>query len=219
MKKLIVIGNGDQSRVFQNIILKQKKFKLTHILSINNHKRTKDKFLPKIKIINHLEKLKKINNYYFLCSITNNYKRKKFIDNFEKKYKKIRWAKIICSSANVSKFSKIEDGTIIGENVYIGPETIIGKHCFINNHSKIEHHNIFDNYSSTGPNVITGGNVNVSKFCYLGINSTLIHNVKIEKNTVIGAKSLVLKSCKSNSTYFGIPAKFKSKRKINKKYL
>ena len=33
--------------------------------------------------------------------------------------------KIICSSANVSKFSKIEDGTIIGENVYIGPETII----------------------------------------------------------------------------------------------
>ena len=69
MKKLIVIGNGDQSRVFQNIILKQRKFKLTHILSINNHKRTKDKFLPKIKIINHLKKLKK--NKQLLFSLFN----------------------------------------------------------------------------------------------------------------------------------------------------
>ncbi len=219
MKKLIVIGNGDQSRVFQSIILKQKKFKLSYILTINNYKRSKDKILPNVEILNNINKIKNITSYYFICSISNNFERKKFIEKFENKYKNLKWATIICSTANVSKFSKIEKGSIIGENVYIGAETFIGKHCFINNNCKIEHHNIFEDYTSTGPNITTGGNVQVSNFSYLGIDSTIIHNVKIKANTVIGAKSLVLKNCKSNSTYFGIPAKFKSKRKINKKYL
>ena len=92
------------------------------------------------------------------------------------------------------------------------------KALLINNHSKIEHHNIFDNYSITSPNVITGGNVNVSKFCYLGINGTVIQRENWKKYCH-RSKIFSFENCKSNSTYFGIPAKFKSKRKINKKYL
>ena len=220
MKKLIIIGNGDQSRVIQNIILKQKKFKLFYFVKTNNFKRKKDNFLPRIKEIKFDHDFKnKINKYYFVCSITNNYKRSKIINIMNKRYKNIKWASIICSSSDVSKFSKINEGSIIGENVYIGPETIIGKHCFINNNSKIEHHNNFENYASTAPNVKTGGNVKIGEFSYIGLGSIIIHNIKLNKNVVVGAKSLILNDCKSNSTYFGSPAKFRSKRKINKHYL
>ena len=219
MKKLIIIGNGDQSRVIQSILLNQKKYKLTHILTINKHKRIKDKYLPKVKVIQNLNSIKDISKYYFICSISNNYERDKFVKNFEKINKSLKWASISPVSAKISKFSVINPGTVIGENVFIGPETTIGSHCFINNNSKIEHHNNFKSFTSTGPSVVTGGNVKVLKYSYLGINSTVIHNITINENVVIGAKALVLKNCKSNSVYYGVPAKKKSKRNKNKKYL
>ncbi len=219
MKRLIIIGNGDQSRVIQSIILNKKNYEINYIIDLNGYKRNKDNYLPKVKIIKNIDSIKKIENYYFICSLTNNYERKKFVEYLEKKNKKIKWASIISSTSIISKHSIIKEGSVIGENVFIGPETIIGRHCFINNNSKIEHHNEFKDFSSTGPNVVTGGNVKVSEFSYLGINSTVIHNIKIKKNTVIGAKGLVLRNCKPNSVYFGVPAKLKSRRNINKKYL
>jgi sugar O-acyltransferase (sialic acid O-acetyltransferase NeuD family) len=220
MKKLIIIGDGDQSRVIQNILQHTKEFKLCYFIKVSKSKRTKDKLMPKINKIN-LDRflLKKKTNYYFICSIANNYSRFNFVKLFDKKFKNIKWARLISKFSNVSKYTKIGAGSVICDYAYVGPETIIGKHCFINNNSKIEHHNRFDDYTSVGPAVKTGGNVKLKKFSYIGLNSVIKNNIEINENTVVGANSFILKDCKKNSTYFGNPAKFRSSRSLKKKYI
>ena len=89
----------------------------------------------------------------------------------------------------------------------------------INTSSSIDHDNIFKNYSSTWPGVITGGNVKLCECSHLGLGSAVKHRISIGDNTIIGAKSLVLKKCNKNSIYFGIPAKKIRGRKYNSKYL
>ena len=81
----------------------------------------------------------------------------------------------------------------------ISTETKIYNHVSINTGSYIDHNNIFHNFSSTGPGVITGGNVTVSEQSFLGIGSVIKDKIFIGKNTVIGGKAFVRKNCKANS--------------------
>ena len=84
--------------------------------------------------------------------------------------------------------------------VTINTQTKIGKHCIINTSSSIDHNNNFKNFSSCGPGVITGGNVNVGENSYIGIGATIKNGIKIGKNTIIGGNSYVNKKAK-NDTY------------------
>ena len=95
---------------------------------------------------------------------------------------------------------------------------MIGDHCIINTSSSIDHDNIFSNFSSSGPGVTTGGNVTVMECSHIGIGSIVKNGLNIKKNTIIGAGSLIIKNCKSNSIYFGYPAKMIRKRKISENY-
>ena len=91
--------------------------------------------------------------------------------------------------------------------------TIIKEHCLINTKTVIDHDNIFENYSSTGPGSITGGNVKVGERSHLEFGSVVKNKININPDTIIGGKSFVNKNCKSNSIYFGVPAKWKKSRK------
>ena len=88
-KKIVIIGDGDQSRIIQNILLHSKEFKLCYFIKLSKSKRTKDKLMPKVNKIN-LDQflLKKKTNYYFICSIANNYSRFSFVKMFDQKFKK-----------------------------------------------------------------------------------------------------------------------------------
>ena len=120
---------------------------------------------------------------------------------------------------NISANVKIGAGTIIMGNVFINNNSQIGSHCILNSGSIIEHDNSFDDFSSTEPGVITGGNVKVGKLSHIGIGAIILNNKDILSNTIIGAGSLVNKNCDAYSIYFGSPAKKISKRNFDKDYL
>ena len=82
-----------------------------------------------------------------------------------------------------------------------------------------ENDNLFENFSSTGPKVVTGGNVKIGSFSHIGIGSVVKNNILIKENVICGGKSYVNKNCKKNSIYYGIPSKFKKLRKLGEKYL
>ena len=118
----------------------------------------------------------------------------------------------------MSKNIKIGEGSIIISGVIINTGTKIGKHCYINTGSIVEHDNYFEDFSSSGPGVVTGGNIKVGKGSYLGIGCVIKNKITIGSNTVIGGLSFVNKNCKNNSLFFGIPAKKIRIRKKNENY-
>ena len=54
-------------------------------------------------------------------------------------------------------------------NSFVGYGSKIGEHCIINSSTSIDHDNFFGDFCSTGPGVITGGNVKLRELSHLGI--------------------------------------------------
>ena len=52
------------------------------------------------------------------------------------------------------------------------------------------------------------GEVYIGNNVFIGMNSIITRNVRIEDNVIIGAGSVVTKNCKKNSVYAGNPAKY-----------
>ena len=77
----------------------------------------------------------------------------------------------------------------------------------------------FYNCSDLREVVLNEGLVKIGYMSFIGIGSSINHNIKIEENVVIGGNSFVNKNCKKNSTYVGSPAKKISSRSHNQKYL
>ena len=74
----------------------------------------------------------------------------------------------------------------------------IGSHCSIYSHSTID--------DKSGPVVL-------KENCRIGTHSTIMPNVTVNENSIIGAYSFVTQDIPSNELWVGIPAKFKSKLK------
>jgi len=79
-----------------------------------------------------------------------------------------------------------KNGVIIEDRVQIG------SHCSIYTISTIDNKE---------------GSVHLKENCKIGSHSTIMPNVTIGKNSIVGANSLVLKDIPDNVVAFGIPAK------------
>ena len=133
--------------------------------------------------------------------------------------KNFKWTNIIHPSAVISPSATIGFGNMILAGTIICAETKICNHVSINTGSYIDHNNTFHNFSSTGPGVATGGNVKIGELSFLGIGCTIKHKIFIGANTIIGGQAFVCKNCKSNSLYYGVPAKRIKQRTLDEPYL
>jgi acetyltransferase-like isoleucine patch superfamily enzyme len=69
----------------------------------------------------------------------------------------------------------------------------IGSHCSIYSHSTIDSKK---------------GRIVLEKNCKIGTHSTVMPNVSIGENSIVGAYSFVTKDIPPNEVWFGVPAKF-----------
>lgn len=218
MKNLIIFGGGDYAKMIFNDLKKESEY---NILGFFDERKKINSLSgkSKSKFININQKIKGLKKIYGIICVGDNYKRYEISRLIKKKIPKINWIIFKSKSAIISKNIKIGKGTVILPNSVINSGTKIGQHCIINTSCSIDHDNIFDDFTSTGPRVTTAGNVKIKKFSFIGISSTINSKITIQTNTIIGGNSFVSKNCASNSIYFGIPAKFKRKRKLGEKYL
>ncbi len=223
MKNVIIFGSGLHSKVILSEITQIKGFSVLGFVDEHINKGTiietyKNK---KYKVLSNIKGVQKLlnKNTYGIIGIGSNFIRKKVANKINKIYKNFKWITIISKNSTINGKVKIGKGSLIVSGSVINTGTNIGEHCLINTSSSIDHDNIFKNYSSTGPGVITGGNVKLGECSHLGLGSAVKHRISIGDNTIIGAKSLVLKKCNKNSIYFGIPAKKIKSKKNYSKYL
>ncbi len=125
----------------------------------------------------------------------------------KKNCKEIKIGKFIHKTSIVSKKTKIGEGTIIFPGSYLGYKSEIGKMSIVQSKCTLEHHSIIGNFCNVNPGLTTGGLVKISDFCQINMCVDIINRILVEKNSTIGAGSLVMENISKNRLVFGRPAK------------
>lgn len=114
---------------------------------------------------------------------------------------------LIHPSAVIDATVSISSGTAVMANVVINANTRIGKGCIINTAATVDHDCIIDNYVHISPGAHIAGTVEIGKSGWIGIGTSVINNVTICKQCVVGAGSVVVDDMAKSGTYVGIPVK------------
>ncbi len=135
---------------------------------------------------------------------------------------------VIGEDCYIGHFTVIRPGVVIGDHsqirahCFIAADAQIGKHTNINQFSSVCRDTIIEDYVFVGPGVIM---TNTKKIAFqrdyedvsqapyieygarIGGGVTLAPNVRIARNSTIGAGSVVTQNTKSGWLYVGVPAK------------
>lgn len=137
----------------------------------------------------------------------NNYLREEKIKILNKL--NIPLATIIHPSAIISAYAKVEAGcTILAQSV-IHTNAYVKSGCIINTGVIVEHDCIIQEYVNLCPNVSIAGHTEIGKRTFVGIGSTIIDQITIENDVIVGAGSVVIKDILSNCKVMGVPTKNK----------
>lgn len=128
----------------------------------------------------------------------NRFRARKYAEAKEKGYELISYV-----SSRVANFGNIEigDNTFILEGAVIQPCTKIGNNVFFWNGNHLGHHaSVEDHCYIAGQVVISGASV-IEPYCFVGVNATIGHEIRVGTESFIGAGTLVTKNVAPKSVY------------------
>ena len=192
MKKIILIGAGGHSKSCIDVIESEKKYKIVCLVDkdIKNNKIYNYPIVT--EDIDHDLLLKKSKNILITVGhIKNGHIREKLF----KKYKKLgfKFPIIISPESHVSKYAKINEGTIIMHHSIINSSSVIGSNCIINNKSLIEHDVVIGDHCHISTSAVINGNVKMGNNVFIGSNATIVNSVNIKSNSFVRANELIKK--------------------------
>lgn len=118
-------------------------------------------------------------------------------------------ATIIASTAHVSKYAKIGEGSVIMHQAVVNADCKIGKGCIINTFANIEHDVVIGDYCHISTGAMVNGNCNVGNHTFVGSQSVIVNGLSVCDDCIIGAGSVVSKTILKKGIYSGNPAKIK----------
>lgn len=115
-------------------------------------------------------------------------------------------ATVIASTAHVSKYSNIGEGTVIMHQAFVNAGAHIGANCIINTFSNIEHDAQIGDQCHISTGTMVNGDCKVGDRCFIGSQSVLANGVEIGDDVIVGATSFVMQNIMKKGIYFGNPA-------------
>lgn len=122
-------------------------------------------------------------------------------------------ATIVASTARVSKYATIGEGTVIMHQAFVNAGAQIGANCIINTFSNIEHDAHVGDQCHISTGTMVNGDCKVGDRVFIGSQSVLANGIEVCDDIVVGAGSLVRKNVKVKGIYSGNPAILKIKSK------
>lgn len=206
-KKIILIGGGGHCKSCIDVIESTNEYEIVGIVD------SIDKIGQKVfnyEIIgsdDDLHALREECDYALITvgQIKSSKLRKKLFESAKKIG--FRLPSIIASTAHVSKYSKIGEGTIIMHQVMINANVEIGTNCIINSKALIEHDSKVGNHCHISTSSILNGDVTVGDECFVGSNTTFVNGKSIKDSICIGINSVVNKNLVEEGVYVGNPVR------------
>ena len=122
-------------------------------------------------------------------------------------------ATVIASTAHVSKYSTIGEGTVVMHQAFVNAGAHIGANCIINTFCNIEHDAQIGDQCHISTGTMVNGDCKVGDRCFIGSQSVLSNGIAIGDDIIVGAASFVRKSISDKGIYAGNPAILKIKSK------
>ena len=124
-----------------------------------------------------------------------------------------RLATIIASTAHVSKYAELGEGTVIMHHAFVNAGAKIGDNCIINTFVNIEHDAEVGNQCHISTGTMVNGECKIGENCFIGSQSVCANCIEIASDIIVGAGSVVRKSIRVKGIYAGNPAILKIKAK------
>lgn len=124
-----------------------------------------------------------------------------------------RLATIIASTAHVSKYAELGEGTVIMHHALVNAGAKIGDNCIINTFVNIEHDAEVGNQCHISTGTMVNGECKIGENCFIGSQSVCANCIEIATDIIVGAGSVVRKSIRVKGIYAGNPAILKIKAK------
>lgn len=115
-------------------------------------------------------------------------------------------ATIVASTAYVSKYAEIGEGTVVMHNAFVNAGAKVGCNVILNTFTNIEHDAEIGDQCHISTGTMVNGECKVGERCFIGSQSVLANCITIGDDVIIGAGSFVRKSIKEKGIYSGNPA-------------
>jgi len=117
----------------------------------------------------------------------------------------------ISSSATIDESSIISDGLLAMPACVVHKKVKISKYCILNSNSCVDH----ESYIGDGVHIMgsayIAGRVTIDDYATIGANVTILPDIEIGKNAIVGAGAVVTKDVKKNQIVVGNPARLLKK--------
>lgn len=118
-----------------------------------------------------------------------------------------RLATIIASTAHVSKYATLGEGTVVMHHAFVNAGARIGDNVILNTFSNIEHDVVVGDNSHISTGTMINGDCIIGEDVFIGSNSVIANALSICNDCIIGAGSVVVKDLQSAGTFVGNPAR------------
>ncbi len=122
-------------------------------------------------------------------------------------------ATIIASTAYVSKYATIGEGTVVMHHAFVNAGAKVGNNVILNTFTNVEHDAVIDDQCHISTGTMVNGDCKVGANCFIGSQSVLANGITIGDDIIVGAGSLVRKSINIKGIYSGNPAILKIRAK------
>lgn len=122
-------------------------------------------------------------------------------------------ATIIASTAYVSKYATIGEGTVVLHQAFVNAGAKVGCNVILNTATNIEHDAVIGDHCHISTGTMVNGECKVGERCFIGSQSVLANCISVGDDIIVGAGSLVRKSISEKGIYSGNPAILKIKAK------
>lgn len=120
-------------------------------------------------------------------------------------------ATIIASSAYVSKYAELGEGTVVLHQAFVNAGAKVGCNVILNTAANIEHDAVIGDHCHISTGTMVNGECKVGARCFIGSQSVLANCISVGDDIIVGAGSLVRKSISVKGIYSGNPAILKIK--------
>lgn len=141
-----------------------------------------------------------------IVAIGNNKLRKEVVEKTKHDF-----TRVIQSTAIVSPFSEIGNGTMVLHGVILQAQTRIGNHVILNTGVRVDHDCNVADYAHLAPGCVLCGTVQVGEGTLVGAGSIVLPGIKVGAWAVVGAGSVVTKDVPDGVVVAGNPAKILKK--------